>query len=675
MTEAAVPRVHRRDIDGLRAVAVLSVLLFHFGLSAVPGGFVGVDVFFVISGFLITRLILDEEESGHAFAFGKFYLRRIRRLFPALALTVAATLIAGAFILPPDSAQELGGAAIYSITYLSNILFWLQSGYFDSASVTKPLLHTWSLSVEEQFYLLWPALIVISSRLFKSRWGVAVVLVLAGVGSFALNIALTAFPSAMFFLFPFRIFEFAIGAGAMLLSSRLNVRGILADLVTLAGLAAIVYSVAAYSADLIFPGTAAVLPCVGTGAILLAGGGTKFSKYVLENPVFVYIGKISYSLYLVHWPIVVFALAFWAPGSEAITFTWLQVGIVAAACLVSAALSYHLVEEPFRRPRGERHMSGAAFGMVSAILSLAVAFGGAHLWAGLAKPTPDLVADTNPIVDSTSTELTRDQKFQALLPNFSQKAEQAYTHYNMRKLELPWRQSGEKILLIGDSQGADFLNILVQHPRFWESNVRTIASSKYCQIHSDPEYYQSGEYKGKGDDAPRGILTKCEDETERFKTDPFVAEADTIILAFAWFPEATKYLEAEIAFYKSLGARRVLIIGRKDQPGSSVTLFENSIDATEKAAFLSPNAEVTAMQEQYPVIAGVENYFDMYKVFCNDQRCRLFTDNGYPIFYDTRHLTRSGCEYIGKLPSMLAIGDRILEGGAAASASPGTEPN
>ena len=178
MTKAAD---YRRDIDGLRAIAVLSVFFYHLGVSPFSGGFVGVDIFFVISGFLITRLIVDQKTSGK-FTFAEFYIRRVRRLFPALAFTIAATLAAGVYFFSTVDLARIGSSAIAAILSLSNIYFWQQAGYFDAASIVKPLLHTWSLSVEEQFYLVWPAMLVILLGRF-SRRVTLVAIVLIGLAS------------------------------------------------------------------------------------------------------------------------------------------------------------------------------------------------------------------------------------------------------------------------------------------------------------------------------------------------------------------------------------------------------------------------------------------------------------------------------------------------------------
>ena len=181
---------YRPDIDGLRAIAVLVVVLFHFEVDAFAGGFVGVDVFFVISGFLITRLIRHDVDAGR-FSFGVFYIRRVRRLFPALFVTIVVTFIAASVLFTPLHLERLGGSALHALLSVSNFYFWTESGYFDATSTVKPLLHFWSLSVEEQFYLVWPALLVALLTRTRSRVALVVFIVAAGLASLLLSIRWT----------------------------------------------------------------------------------------------------------------------------------------------------------------------------------------------------------------------------------------------------------------------------------------------------------------------------------------------------------------------------------------------------------------------------------------------------------------------------------------------------
>src|SRR5688572_16591631 len=208
---------YRRDIDGLRAIAVMSVVLYHYAPGTFPGGFVGVDVFFVISGFLITRLIHDAVIANN-FSFADFYLRRVRRLFPALLFTLLASTLAAILFLSPNHLTQYGGSLVSAIFSVSNFYFWRQSGYFDAAADTKPLLHTWSLSVEEQFYLVWPAVLVL---LLTKTPRLPLLVVVGALGIASVYLAerwLETDPSAAFFLAPARVIELASGAALVVLN-------------------------------------------------------------------------------------------------------------------------------------------------------------------------------------------------------------------------------------------------------------------------------------------------------------------------------------------------------------------------------------------------------------------------------------------------------------------------
>lgn len=350
---------YRSDIDGLRSIAVLSVLLFHLGFSSFGGGFVGVDVFFVISGFLITRLIKDEIDRTGSFDFKNFYLRRIRRLFPALFVTLFVTSALAALLLSPAHLQRFGGALTSALASVSNFYFWFEADYFDVSAQVKPLLHTWSLSIEEQFYLIWPVTIFLLYKPTRKR--VAYVgLLLFAVFSLYLNVKFSdgsvAFISqhseslagwiadgraTIFFLMPFRVFEFAIGAALVWLVGYQAKSKTIHDMLFVLGLGLIVYAVATFNDQMLFPSTAALVPCLGTALLIYSGASSRFSP-LLTNKSSVGIGLLSYSLYLVHWPIIVF----WIYLKNEIGFID-QVGM-ATFSFVLAFLSYRFVECPFR---------------------------------------------------------------------------------------------------------------------------------------------------------------------------------------------------------------------------------------------------------------------------------------------------------------------------------------
>lgn len=382
---------YRPDVDGLRTIAVLPVVLFHFGVSVFSGGFVGVDVFFVISGYLITRLILHEIDEG-TFSFARFYERRARRLFPAMFVTVVVSLVAGQFLLFSEYLTQAAGSAIFAVTSLSNVFFWTQSGYFDTDALTKPLLHTWSLSVEEQFYLVWPAALLFLAPRF-GRVGVLVALVAAGLISlFGAEYIMQSDPSAAFYLTPFRIVEFAIGAGVLWIERFVAARRLLLEASLLAGLALIGYAVFTYTEETAFPGFATLLPGFGT-ALAIAGGRAPLAGLILRNRVSVWIGLISYSVYLVHWPLAAYFDAYFLREPSL-----MEQIVLVASTLAIAAVMYRFVETPFRKPAAGRRLSGPAFGLVCALLALLVVVPASVQWSSREEDSGDFAAMTRNIL-------------------------------------------------------------------------------------------------------------------------------------------------------------------------------------------------------------------------------------------------------------------------------------
>jgi peptidoglycan/LPS O-acetylase OafA/YrhL len=342
MSTNNTPLKYRAYIDGLRALAVLPVLFFHAELGF-SGGYVGVDIFFVISGYLITALILKDLDSGK-FSILDFWERRIRRILPALAVVVISCLVAGWFLYLPLDFKELGQSVIAQAALVSNIYFWRQSGYFEQAVEVKPLLHTWSLAVEEQFYLFFPCLLIACRRF--SRNSIIPTILILFAGSYGLSVwGSHYYPQATFYLLPTRAWELLMGSFLAAIPAQRTLNRWLTESLSWGGLLAILWAVFFYDRDTRFPGTAAILPCAGAAFIIWANGRdlTAVGKLLALRPV-VFIGLISYSLYLWHWPVLVFA-QYWTvePLSPGLRILLLLV------CLVLAVLSWRFVETPFRK--------------------------------------------------------------------------------------------------------------------------------------------------------------------------------------------------------------------------------------------------------------------------------------------------------------------------------------
>lgn len=351
---------YRRDIDGLRAIAVLGVVLFHIFPGTLGGGFVGVDVFFVISGFLISRVVWDDIDRGR-FSLRLFYSRRVRRIFPALAATLAGTLIAGVWLLFSDELASLGKHAFAGAFFSSNFVLWSESGYFDTVSERKPLLHLWSLSIEEQFYLAWPLLLFAVSRL---RLSFLMFAVLCAGASLALSVSLASSDAVAAFYNPLgRFWELTLGAAAGWIVRRYGTlpAGPSAVLAPLA-IVAILGGCVLLSEALPFPGWWALLPTVSTALVLCCNPLALASRCVLGSRPMVAIGLISYPLYLWHWPLWSFTcirLHGSVPSAD-------RLGVLCASFLL-ATVTYRLIELPLRR----RSTSGRAIvALIVAVFSL-----------------------------------------------------------------------------------------------------------------------------------------------------------------------------------------------------------------------------------------------------------------------------------------------------------------
>ena len=353
---------YRPDIDGLRAIAVLAVVLFHAWPGALPGGFTGVDVFFVISGYLISSIIF-KAQAGNGFSYTDFYARRIRRIFPPLLVVVAATLIAGWFVLLPVEYAQLGRHAAAGLGFVANIAFWLETGYFDTAAELKPLLHLWSLGVEEQFYLVWPVFVVVAWRL---RRHLSVMIFGLIAASFGASIVLThTNPESAFYLLPSRSWELLAGAAVAWrsagISSFMANRNRLANGLSVLGLVALALSFVLINRDSAFPGWWAILPVSGTVLLIVAGEAATINKTLLVTRPMVGIGLISFPVYLWHWPFLSYGRILQGDNLAG----WL-IGLALVLTFLLSFLSYRFLETPIRKHGGARSI--AALVAVSLLL-------------------------------------------------------------------------------------------------------------------------------------------------------------------------------------------------------------------------------------------------------------------------------------------------------------------
>ena len=363
---------YRRDIDGLRAITVLMVVIYHAFPDTLPGGFIGVDVFFIISGYLISLTLFQSFRSS-SFKISDFYSRRIRRIFPALSVVLLATGLCGWFVLRADEYQQLGKHIAAGAGFASNLVLWSESGYFDSAATTKPLLHLWSLGIEEQFYFFFPIVLWLTWK-FR-RYMLAVTVSIAAL-SFSWSISLYNSDTTALFYSPFsRFWELMLGAILAYITvypnkhTHLSTTRLSIDIRALIGAALLIGGVITASRASAYPGGWGLFPTVGTVLLISAGPSATINKYVLSARPMVWIGLISYPLYLWHWPILSYAHIIEGQIPSVNVRLFCVVG-----AFVLAVMTYWLLEKPLRRLSPQRVVA-----TMLAIIVLFIGMGGAAI--------------------------------------------------------------------------------------------------------------------------------------------------------------------------------------------------------------------------------------------------------------------------------------------------------
>ena len=518
-----MPESHyRADIDGLRAVAVSLVLLFHAYPKALPGGFIGVDVFFVISGYLITGIIRDQKAKG-TFSLAHFYERRIRRIFPALFVVLAFTYVCGWLLLLPAEFAQLGTNLVAGAAFLANISLWHQAGYFDIEALQKPLLHLWSLGIEEQFYIAWPVLLLIAARF---RNGALVMIASTGIISFVLNLALVrVYPEATFYL-PFtRAWELL--AGAFLTYSRIEFKkGV--DVVALLGLVLIVATAISIGPKSSFPGWRAALPVIGT-ALLIASSTSFINRHILGARVMVGLGLISYPLYLWHWPVLVYGHMI----SEKFNDTKRFIAVV--CCVGLAWATYRVVETPIRT--GQRGGLKVTW-LAAAMSSVALIAGWTIREAGLPSRFPIEVRS----ILQASVQAERWRRHECIM--IGGDASFADTCID--------KGDGPLVFLWGDSTAAALVPGLrdLQQKHFFRLAQFTISSCEPLLSSIGGSYCE---------DMNRKVLAVLERDRPQ-----------TVLLEAVWYPtpEHLDGLAATIEKLRQLAIKRIVVLGRvPDWPG------------------------------------------------------------------------------------------------------------
>jgi peptidoglycan/LPS O-acetylase OafA/YrhL len=440
---------YRREIDGLRAVAVVPVILFHAGIVGFAGGYVGVDVFFVISGYLITTLLIGDL-GARRFSIGEFYARRARRILPALLTVIVACLPMAWLWLPPNRYESFSESIASVGLFISNFHFAAQEGYFAAAAEEQPLLHTWSLAVEEQYYLLFPVLLALGWR-FARRWVVHGVAAVAFVSFAAAALATRAPASGTFFLPHLRAWELLIGSlTAFYLYDRKRVDGPAGAALGAVGLALIGVATVWFDASTPFPSSWTLLPTVGAALVIIGASGTNLPGRVLSARPLVGIGLVSYSAYLWHFPLFAFARVLSRDEPPVLAFLALTV-----LTFELAYFTWRFIENPCRDRRFLPRPRALALGGAVSVLLLVLGFAGQ--WSG---GFPQRLDDREAAIYTQLTTAMEEKRFDDGACRFSS---EDVTDDFVARFDACAGQHGPAVLIVGDSHGTDLFNALARN--------------------------------------------------------------------------------------------------------------------------------------------------------------------------------------------------------------------
>ncbi len=631
---------YREDIDWLRAIAVLAVVAFHFEAPAVYGGFVGVDIFFVISGYLITGIIQSEVKEGR-FSFARFYERRVRRLLPALYVMVAATAIPSFHSLLASEQSEFFRSVAAVVTFTSNFFFWFQTGYFDHAAVEKPLLHTWSLAVEEQFYLALPLMLWGLLRAARgSRAAVPAALVALAVASFALAVWLmkNEHSAAAFFMSPPRAWEFLIGGivaieGFPAPRNALVQRG--ARVVALALLAIPVFSLRQGPG---FPGINALAPCVGAALFIWSGIGVPTRKREAYAPLNVirFFGRISYSLYLWHWPLFTFARF----AKSSLVLDGADKIALFAATVAISWLSWRFVEQPFRTrvlapTRGQAFRLAAAS---TALLLLGSVAGG--LWNVAPSDADRAAARLDAYNDYDYKPVYRFGICFAPIDGM----------LGERCLALAADKTN--VLLWGDSLAAHYFHGLSKTVDQRAVNVLQA---------TQPACMPTLNAAAQGTAACRVFAAQMQTYLRDHRPDLVILSADWLEYSRgSRFDGMISDLRTTAAQLKASGIRAVLlgpaVQFRSRLPSMLIRARLRGVEARADDFVLPDIFAADRMMKSALQAAEGLAYVSVVDAVCPGRQCPLMIDDGIPLAFDHAHLTAEGSVYVAeKLVPILGL--------------------
>lgn len=609
--------VYRREIDGLRALAVIPVILFHAGFELFSGGFAGVDVFFVISGYLIASIVMSEMAVGH-FSIARFYERRARRILPALLLVVAVCVPVAYALLLPSDLKEFGQSLIATMTFSSNILFWSQAGYFEGAAELKPLLHTWSLAVEEQFYLFFPLFMMLSWRWGRSR--MVAVLGFLALGSLMLAQwgALNK-PIAAFFLLPTRTWELIVGvlvAFYMMRSTATDqISLVWRNVASMLGLTLLLVAIFGFDRRTPFPGLYALLPTVGTALLIVYCTPQTLAGKALGSRVMVGVGLISYSAYLWHQPLFAFAKHAGLHGHYPF-----QYGGLSVLALIFAYVSWRFVELPFRQRQWFSRRQVTNYGLTGCMVVTALGVV-AHTSNGFIdhlKPEDRYLASISPVRQG---EYVR-KRFDSL------------QHASFSK-----EDKRLKVLVIGDSFAKDLVNAIYEGPLASRMQVSTHQISAGCGNLYLPSSIESQITN------PQPASCLRDNWYNSPEVKELISQSDRVWVASAWQKWEVKWLSESFNNLRREYGDKFLIFGVKNF---------GSIDIKKYLTLPSPSRHQVRNRISDSTgdingaileVVGASNFVNLSDLMCGRSGyCSVFRLDGRLLSYDGAHLTVDGAQ-------------------------------
>ncbi|WP_324827109.1 acyltransferase family protein [Qipengyuania zhejiangensis] len=605
---------YKAHIDGLRSIAVLAVVIFHLGATFMPGGYVGVDVFFVISGFLITGILHQEMEAGE-YSLLEFYKRRVLRIVPALVALFTGVLVAGAWLLFPVEQVDLGKTVAAAAGFISNIYFMLTADYFSAPAETQPMLHTWSLAVEEQFYIFFPPLLYLVMRYARKR--VLAVLLGIVVVSLVASVAITQIKQPFaFYLIVTRAWE--LGVGALLAIAmrkgvfRWNNNPALAWL----GMAMIAAAIFLFDKQTPFPGWAALIPVLGSALLIGCAEGNSVGKILSSGPA-VWIGKISYSFYLWHWPVIVFWKIEYggepAPLAAAVLF---------AISMALGAISTFWVEKPFRSkamralPAGRVVLAGLGALSVFVVLGLAMS----------AKPVSlrSYPAQTVALADYADYTAKPDYLAQYRRGTcFIGNDDGGFASYDRAACITPDADK-RNVLLLGDSHAAQYWGAL--DALLPDANVMQATASGCHPILGD---------KG---------ASRCTRMREWVLSDVLDRGGfDAVVIAARWRPGDAARIGPTLRRLRDKGVNVVLVGPMVEYNGTFPLLLARDAKAgADLSHHLTQGRKAVGTQMAGAAEQASATYIDMIETICPGGACRTLSSSGEPMHFDYGHLTLSG---------------------------------